>query len=542
MTFRSAPWQKWIAAGLLIAATATTGRASDPYCESCCDYNAQWFSPVDFDYDCLPRRKDCGVFFNYNRLFWGMSGERTEIGAPGLVVDSEIMYQEQPLDADVNSPPPQPYAIQNGIQEAPPNAGDFGWGHRYEVGYFKKECGWLISVLDGPAVTSQKAYGFASLPILNNLPVGGQFIKPEYNYDIDGAAVTFEGDPLLQGGSRVFHTGSANQTTSRNGFGSVHVNFITPPDYLLGWRDYYTSPDGIVGAPTDGGPGLIVVGQTLVFDDTLGYRVSDLAVRTGGDGVVDNIDNDTIPGFAVLLADLDGDGVIDDDEIVGSTVDFDDLHSFNIRFDWLFVRNVAETDGIEIMRTFEVDNSHKPVKQQRNYFAIGYGARFFDFQDYFLWDGRGDLLGRAYAETEAKNQIVGPQVRLKWTHRQKRWGLDVDGRFLFGYNITDMKQWGAIGEDLMPGALNRLVHAQPTAFSYGQREDHFSPMAELRVEGSYQITSALALKLGYTGIFADNITRASQIVTYRLPDMGMSDGGNEEVFINGVDFGFEAVY
>jgi hypothetical protein len=69
-------------------------------------------------------------------------------------------------------------------------------------------------------------------------------------------------------------------------------------------------------------------------------------------------------------------------------------------------------------------------------------------------------------------------------------------------------------------------------------------MAEMRVEGSYQVTTAFALKLGYTAIFADNITRASQVVQYSLPDMGFREDqiGEQEIFINGADVGVEVVY
>ena len=38
----------------------------------------QLFAPVDFDFDCLPIRDDCGFFFNYNRLNWAATGERTD--------------------------------------------------------------------------------------------------------------------------------------------------------------------------------------------------------------------------------------------------------------------------------------------------------------------------------------------------------------------------------------------------------------------------------------------------------------------------------
>jgi hypothetical protein len=181
-------------------------------------------------------------------------------------------------------------------------------------------------------------------------------------------------------------------------------------------------------------------------------------------------------------------------------------------------------------------------KHQNNYFEVGAGVRFFRLDDNFYWEGRGDLLGRSYVDTTAQNQIVGPQIQARWNHRRGRWTLGLDGRCAFGYNIGDLSQVGAVGEDLNPGALNRPAIAQPTAFSYGRQENTFSPLAELRAEATFQITNAIAAKLGYTGMFVDNVTRASQIVRYALPDMGLLEGGQQDIFINGVNFGFEAIY
>ena len=184
------------------------------------------------------------------------------------------------------------------------------------------------------------------------------------------------------------------------------------------------------------------------------------------------------------------------------------------------------------------------MKEQRNSFQIGYGARFFRIRDNFYWEGLGDVFGRTFTGTDAENQIVGPQIRAKWTHQRGRYGFDLDGRFTAGYNIQDLGQTGGIGENLNPGGINSPLFAQPTYFGYGRQENFFSPLAEMRVEGSYQLTGAFALKLGYTAIFCDNITRASQVVNYSLPDMGFREDqiGNQTIFINGADFGVEAVY
>lgn len=532
-------FSRWIAAGLLLAGAAAQSHAQeDAFCEPCCDFDTQWFAPVNFDYDCLPMRDDCGWFFKYDKLSWSFSGERTTVGAPGLVVQSEIIYPDGPNNEGIA---PQPYAIQNGIQNAPPDA-DFGFGDRYEFGYQNKGHGWEVGVIDGPRVTTGVIYGFQELVIPNTLPLVGQ---AEDLFFTQLNPLNWEPDlpPVLTG-----FGGSGDLSTSRNGFGSVHVNFETPPDYLLGFRNYWVNTENNGPGPVVGGPGrrvtITAVDVVEIGGRVSAIRISGAELNTGAqpdDETADDLDGDGAT-FFVILADINGDGQIDDDEVVGNGVDYDDLHNFNIRFDTLHVRNSIEATGVEIMKTAVLDNSHYMAKNQNNYLEIGGGVRFFRLDDNFYWEGRGDVLGRSYVDTTAENQIVGPQIRAKWNHRRGRWNVGIDGRFTFGYNVGDLDQIGAIGEDLSPGALNRPIMAQPTAFAYGRQESTFSPLAELRAEASFQITNAIAAKLGYTAMFVDNVTRASQIVRYSLPDMGILEGGQQDIFINGVNLGFEATY
>jgi hypothetical protein len=527
---------RWFTGCLLAVASASAarGQMQDAFVEPI-THDMQLFAPVDFDFEGLPIHESSGWFFNYSRLNWAATGERAVIGVPGATDLAEEVFRQNAFDEGIR---PDPYVIQNGIQDGGPEA-NFGWGNRFEVGYFRGGNGWLIGVLDGPKVTTQKVYGFQELVFPNTLPFqqglpgpgfGSVTVPVGTNLGFDNPNTLTYNNPVLNG--------SGDITAPQNGFGSVHVNFETPDGFLMGWRDYWVGQgdDTLQPFPTLQGPGLIYDTVTIGANG----QVTAVTVRRGADGIADNLDGDTIPAFALLIAlDIDGNEVV-----VGTITDFDDLHRYNVRFDQLAMRNTTETNGVEIMRTHDLDNSHHPVKEQRNHFSIGYGARFLRIQDNFWWQGLGDLLGRSYAGTSTANQIVGPQIRAKWTHQRGRVGLDLDGRFVAGYNIQDIDQEGGIGENLRPGGLNALLYGQPTYFAYGRQDNFFSPLAEMRVEGSYQLTSAFALKLGYTAMFVDNITRSSQIVRYRLPDMGFRDDqiGKQNIFINGVDFGIEAVY
>jgi hypothetical protein len=484
---------KWFAAGLFVTMSLVEARADEfydlketsVYVDST-DHDLQFFSPVDFDFSNEPIGQGNGYMFRYDKLSWAATSERNIIGDPDVIEFSEIIVPDAlalAFNITTGALPNQGYQIINGIQNSAPKA-SFAWGERYELGLRDGTTDWTVGILDGPAHNSSDTFG-----------TGPQ----------------------------------------QSGFGSIHVNFNTPEDFLLGFRDYWgTGEDAgffIVPTATLNGPG------------------------GDGDGFADDLDGDGAEGAAnFIVQDINGDGTIDDDEVVGIAVDLDDLHRFNVTFDLLNVRNKTESQGVELMKTHHLNNRHLQKQHQNHHFEFGYGVRFLKLQDEFSLDGTSPLLGTAFINTQVENQIVGPQIRAKWSAQRGRWNLGVDTRFMFGFNATDLSQRGSIGLDdvddtgvvvnpgLIPGALNRLLSGQPTTFSYGRREDEFAPVVEFRANTSYQLTRALGARLGYSAIFVDNISRASQVTEYSLPDMGIKEGGQQYILINGVDFGFEVVY
>ena len=113
---------------------------------------------------------------------------------------------------------------------------------------------------------------------------------------------------------------------------------------------------------------------------------------------------------------------------------------------------------------------------------------------------------------------------------------------MLGYNISNWKQNGGIGLNLVRGHYNQPLYLNPTTFEHGQSRGDLSPLAELRLDASYQISKAVAFRVGYTGFFVANIRRAHSGVKYHLPMMGFSEGNRETVFVNGANFGFEVNY
>jgi hypothetical protein len=535
--FSKCPIKKWFASSLkmgavLFAASTTAiqpaqAEVHDEYYDlkdtsiyvDNTDHDLQFFSPVDFDFENRPISQACGYFFRFDKLNWAATGERVTVGDPNIVVLSELVYGDSP--ASLGTPPPQ-YRINNSIQDAPPDGHDFAWGSRYEVGYGDGEHSYSIGILDGPDIHGHEMYGFEALSIPNTLPIDEILNDPNFG----GLGFDFGTNVLGIPG-----TGSADIVTSRNGFGSVHVNFATPEGYLLGMVDYSI---GLTPGPTVVGPGRAVVGLVIEANDDGTTTITEITLQSGADGIADDISGNGIPGFFII--------VDEDDNVIATGVDYDDLHMFNIAFERFDVRNLTQTSGVELMKTFTLDNRHLPVKRQGDVAELGVGVRYFRLNDEFTFEGNGGILGRTYATTGAENNIVGPQIRGRWSRQINRWNVGLDSRFIFGYNVQNQSQYGAIGEDLAPGQVNSPIYAQPHAVAYARQQNNFSPLVELRAEASYQITRALAARVGYTGVFVDNITRASQTVNWFIPDLGILRGGEQEIYVNGLDFGFDVVY
>ena len=133
--------------------------------------------------------------------------------------------------------------------------------------------------------------------------------------------------------------------------------FATPAGYLLGFVDYSINGPTNAQNPTVGGPGRQVVGLVIANDE-----ITEITLLRGADGIPDDLNGDLFTFFLVFV-DANGNGTFDDGEEIGNGVDFDDLHQFNIRFDTLTVRNTTETQGFELMRTFNLSNSHKLTKK-----------------------------------------------------------------------------------------------------------------------------------------------------------------------------------
>lgn len=317
----------------------------------------------------------------------------------------------------------------------------------------------------------------------------------------------------------------------------------------------------------------------VIFQDTyvpmtwLDLETGLLLTRNVGylDGFVNHIDPDSaapdnssadILLFPVIqqvwgrYIDGNGDGVVDPNDVEDILIDpifidLDELYRMPVVFDEMHIRNVVEHNSVEVMPFYRFDQFHNG-----SYAEVGIGPRFTNFGESFDVKGWGGLLGESNWYTRAKNRIVGPQVSARWTMSKGHWTWSAEGRGFFGWNFQSVHQQGGFevfsNEDFDPEdrpippaettfrPVNTLQQMSPNAFEHQFNAVEFAPGAEVRANMSYQITKALAVKLGWTGYWQDGLARPSDMVIYRLPTMGIRDDKNiQDTFVHGFNLGLE---
>jgi hypothetical protein len=336
----------------------------------------------------------------------------------------------------------------------------------------------------------------------------------------------------------------------RTPFGDIFVSFDYAPGLMHGFVDVLGSGEGAQGEDgTSKGVGLT---------DTDGDGIVD------GDGFADDIDGDGQfgpDGFAEdwagpigtpgqgLQPDMGAPDVPyavnepEEGEIYSNLIpDYDDLVELPTNFSLLTVRSNVDIDGLELMRTHILSNRRYMAEKQNNQLVLSYGARYLRFSDDFKVNGSGGILGYSNWYTSIVNNVIGPQIGLRWRNQRGRWSTNVQGRGMLGWNISNWRQSGGIGLNLVRGHYNQPLYLNPTTFEHGQSRGDISPLAELRVDASYRLSKAIAFRLGWSGFYVGNIRRAHSGVKYYLPTMGFKDGNRAATLVHGANFGFEVNY
>jgi len=219
----------------------------------------------------------------------------------------------------------------------------------------------------------------------------------------------------------------------------------------------------------------------------------------------------------------------------------------------VFVENAIDTWGVEANYLHRFLTCHNGGT-----FELFLGARYYEFNDNFRVHTANDdgshivpsFLGGSYWDTEAGNHVVGPQIGLRWFKKEGRWMFSTEGRFFAGINCQNVSQQVSMGPNLNPGQVStssgsyyppfQPVSMSATTATHFEYATEFSPAIELRLEARYQITRALSFHAGWTGMWIDNIARASDVIDYVVPAMGINmDDNKQGVFVNGLTLGFD---
>jgi hypothetical protein len=140
--------------------------------------------------------------------------------------------------------------------------------------------------------------------------------------------------------------------------------------------------------------------------------------------------------------------------------------------------------------------------------VYGLGALSMDQQAQVT--ASGSILGTTYWAAGIQNQIVGPKGGVVWQKRLGRWTLDVQGLLMFGANAGDVTKTTAVGEELIPGALNRPLYARPTRVEHDDSSLSLSPVGELRAESCWRLSKSMSLHVNWSSIAVSNLSAASE--------------------------------
>jgi hypothetical protein len=465
-------------------------------------HDLQLFAPADLgDFGNQPD-PHYGFFGSYERVNW-------HIGKPkGALIgsaDAEGLYRtDGNLITEDNS-------VSTNLLNA-----STGWGNRFDLGYMQdNNNGWLVSVTSN--VGNGQQFNMDNALVLFDDP--NSFLSPVF-VDRDGDGFDDDLNHNLVYGQDGEDTGT---------FYEDPINEVIP---------------GTPQVITNGAPGVIEAGAITVAP---GGTVGDVTAEAGVVVV-------TPAAGAVVTAtginrhyDLPLDGIPD----TPTAFDLGDSMTVLTRFDTLAVSNKSSYNTVELMKMYRFDRD-----QFGGIFELYGGARYTQFDDQFRLDMGGGYFDGSFVNNQVLNNMVGPQIGGRYAHQKGRWNVSVEGRYFAAANIQNTTQSSGIASaaNQYPDATTNGVQ-QPTLAPnyslfgnglYGKSaadsdlSRQFSNVGELRLNTTYSLSKSVALKVGYTMTYMDNIARASNTITYALPNFGINrDQPGERLFVQGVNFGVE---
>ena len=521
-----------LATGVLATSLAT--RAADwlPMLPDQDFYDFQLFAPPDMqDYEIYPEPSE-GFFFNYDRLYWGISVPKTvgtaETRLGGYLIPVQPISPQTivQLNNDMiaaGQPASGLFIFGTDVLSLDLNTSwlrtDMTWGNRYEGGWIYDNRGILLSYFD----TGEQPQSFQTI---------NEFAASSPTQTFTQSGQTPEGGGLVGGGNAL------NSTTI--------VSTSPPPDHLIAQKMVQMNITRIQSAAVTslirreiGGRGSrsnvkFSLGPRFVqFEDryNIAYESNQYAFNTAGYGggttaggtttggtTAGGTTGGTTGGFTTGTATAGATG--------GATTGG---------------ATAGATGGTTggVTGTINGDTALAETSSSAgDFFAIS-GV------DTLTGKGRGSPLQTGAWESYTTNNMVGPEFAILMESQKGRWTFTSQLKFTPAFNWQNSLFRGAnfpesLGADYIRSTFQTANTSSNQGFSdppvtvsgpplflqlYGvgqsnttnsaEHEFVFSPIGEWRFSTQFRVSQAISLNLGYTGMWMAGITRASSNTGYR---------------------------
>ncbi len=177
--------------------------------------------------------------------------------------------------------------------------------------------------------------------------------------------------------------------------------------------------------------------------------------------------------------------------------------------------------------------------------------------------GVGSILGDSDWKFKAGNHIVAPMVGARLAKTNNRWTFSAEGTFMAGLNQQNLRSQGTLGShydninetifdtDLLPTTVRDYgiypwtpigIVEGMRSFNHSAVRHAFSPGVEVKLNANWQLTHAVGVNVGVTGMWVDDIARGSKINNYTIFNNGQFFGLNKSGYTDsalmyGVNFG-----
>ena len=524
-----------LATGVLATSLAT--RAADwlPMLPDQDFYDFQLFAPPDMqDYEIYPEPSE-GFFFNYDRLYWGISVPKTvgtaetRIGGyliPVQPIAPQTIVQLNNDQIAAGQPASGLFIFGTDVLSLDLNTSwlrtDMTWGNRYEGGWIYDNRGILLSYFD----TGEQPQSFQTI---------NEFAASSPTQTFTQSGQTPEGGGLVGGGNAL------NSTTI--------VSTSPPPDHLIAQKMVQMNTTRIQSAAVTslirreiGGRGSrsnvkFSLGPRFVqFEDryNIAYESNQYAFNTAGYGggttaggttaggtTAGGTTGGTTGGFTTGTATGGATAGTTGGATGGATAG----------------ATGGTTGGVT--GTINGDAALAETSSSAGDFFAITGV------DTLTGRGQGSPLQTGAWESYTTNNMVGPEFAILMESQKGRWTFTSQLKFTPAFNWQNSLFRGAnfpesLGADYIRSTFqtantssNQGFNDTPVTVSgpplflqlYGvgqsnttnsaEHEFVFSPIGEWRFSTQFRVSQAISLNLGYTGMWMAGITRASSNTGYR---------------------------